>query len=137
MLELTIKGEVYQFNFGMGFMREVNKKVVQKGGADTNATKNIGLRYVIGGIIDNDIEILVDALIAANKGQTPRVTRDLLDSYIDDEETDIDELFDTVMDFLLKTNATKNTAATMKEEVDKLLKAEAEKEKARQEVFNS
>lgn len=137
MLELTIKGEVYQFNFGMGFMREVNKKVVQKGGADTNATKNIGLQFVVGGIIDKDVEILVDALMAANKGQNPRVTRDLLDAYIDDEDTDINELFETVMDFLLKTNATKSTATTMKEEVDKLMKAEAEKEKARQEVFNS
>lgn len=137
MLELTIRDEVYQFLFGMGFMREVNKKVVRKGDADTNATKNIGLQFVVGGIIDKDVEILVDALMAANKGQNPRVTRDLLDAYIDDEDTDINELFETVMDFLLKTNATKSTATTMKEEVDKLMKAEAEKEKARQEVFNS
>ena len=27
MYELTINDVVYQFNFGMGFMREVNKKV--------------------------------------------------------------------------------------------------------------
>ena len=26
-MELTINGQVYQFNFGMGFMREMNKKV--------------------------------------------------------------------------------------------------------------
>ena len=25
-MELTINGQVYQFNFGMGFMREMNKK---------------------------------------------------------------------------------------------------------------
>lgn len=27
MYELTLNDVVYQFNFGMGFMREVNKKV--------------------------------------------------------------------------------------------------------------
>lgn len=26
MMELTIKGQVYQFNFGMGFLREINKQ---------------------------------------------------------------------------------------------------------------
>ncbi len=25
-MELTINGQVYQFNFGMGFLRDVNKK---------------------------------------------------------------------------------------------------------------
>lgn len=126
MLELTIKGTVYQFNFGMGFMREMNKRVVAKGDSSTNATKNIGLQFMIGGVMDNDVETLVDVLLAANKGQEPRVTRDLLDAYIDDGETDIDKLFETVMDFLSKANATKKT-------VEFLLK-EIEKEKARQEA---
>ena len=26
-MELTINGQVYQFNFGMGFLRDVNKKI--------------------------------------------------------------------------------------------------------------
>ena len=26
-MELTIKEQVYQFNFGMGFLREMNRKV--------------------------------------------------------------------------------------------------------------
>ena len=126
MLELTIKGTVYQFNFGMGFMREMNKRVVAKGDSSTNATKNVGLQFMIGGVMDNDVETLVDVLLAANKGQEPRVTRDLLDAYIDDEETDIDKLFEAVMDFLSKANATKKT-------VEFILK-EIKKEKARQEA---
>lgn len=126
MLELTIKGTVYQFNFDMGFMREMNKRVVAKGDSSTNATKNVGLQFMIGGVMDNDVETLVDVLLAANKGQEPRVTRDLLDAYIDDEETDIDKLFEAVMDFLSKANATKKT-------VEFILK-EIKKEKARQEA---
>ena len=49
----------------------------------------------------------------ANKNNEPRVTRDLLDTYIDDEETDIDALFDKVLDFLEKTNATKKVVANL------------------------
>ena len=29
-MELTINGQVYQFNFGMGFMKEMNKKVSKR-----------------------------------------------------------------------------------------------------------
>lgn len=119
MFELTIKNEVYQFNFGMGFLREVNKRVIAKGESNTNATKNIGLQYLIGGIMDFDVEALVDVLEAANKGQNPRVTRVLLDSYIDDENTDIDALFAEVLDFLSNANATKKTVAAIKEMVEK------------------
>lgn len=119
MFELTIKNEVYQFNFGMGFLREVNKRVIAKGESNTNATKNIGLQYLIGGIMDFDVEALVDVLEAANKGQNPRVTRVLLDSYIDDESTDIDALFTEVLDFLSAANATKKTVAALKEMVEK------------------
>lgn len=119
MFELTIKNEVYQFNFGMGFLREVNKRVIAKGESNTNATKNIGLQYLIGGIMDFDVEALVDVLEAANKGQNPRVTRILLDSYIDDESTDIDALFKDVLDFLRCANATKKTVAAIEEMVEK------------------
>lgn len=126
MFELTIKNEVYQFNFGMGFLREVNKRVIAKGESNTNATKNIGLQYMIGGIMDFDVEALVDVLEAANKGQNPRVTRVLLDSYIDDESTDIDALFKDVLDFLSSANATKKTVAMLKEMVEKE-RAKAEK----------
>ena len=126
MFELTIKNEVYQFNFGMGFLREVNKRVIAKGESNTNATKNIGLQYLIGGIMDFDVEALVDVLEAANKGQNPRVTRTLLDSYIDDENTDIDALFAEVLDFLSNANATKKTVAAIKEMVEKE-RAKAEK----------
>ena len=125
MFELTINEVVYQFNFGMGFMREINKKISTPVDGLKDVKKNIGLRYLIASIIDGDLEALVEILDCANKGQNPRVTRQLLDSYIDDDATDIDALFDQVLDFLKKTNATKQT-------VDDLLKAiEEEKAKAK------
>ena len=30
MMELTINGQVYQFNFGMGFLREMNKNLLSQ-----------------------------------------------------------------------------------------------------------
>ncbi|MFR2188797.1 MAG: tail assembly chaperone, partial [Blautia sp.] len=41
-MELTINGQVYQFNFGMGFMREMNKKVTMPVDGVKDAKKNIG-----------------------------------------------------------------------------------------------
>ncbi len=113
MLELTINGEVYSFHFGMGFMREINKKAGMPVDGIKDVTKNIGLQYTVGCVLDGDVEALVDILDAANKSQSKRVTRALLDSYIDSEDTDIDALFDEVIDFLRRANATKKAVAQM------------------------
>jgi hypothetical protein len=117
MLELTINNQVYQFNFGMGFMREINKKVGVPVDGLPNVTKNIGLQYTVAGIIDGDVEALVDALDVANKGMTPRATKALLDAHIDDMDTDIDALFKEVLDFLENANATKKTVKVLMEAV--------------------
>lgn len=126
MFELTMNGQVYQFNFGMGFMREINKKIGVPVDGLPNVKKNIGLQYSVALVIDKDVEALVDILDAANKGMDPRVTRDMLDAYIDDPDTDIDGLFEEVVDFLKQTNATRNVTMTLLEAV--------EKERAKQEA---
>lgn len=113
MFELTIKDNVYQFNFGMGFLREINKKVGTPVDGLPDVKKNIGLQYYIASVIDGDLEALIEVLEVANKSQNPRVTRALLDAYIDDENTDIDSLFESVMDFLQKANATKKTTVAL------------------------
>lgn len=119
MLELTINGTVFEFNFGMGFMREINKKVSTPVDGLKDVNKNIGLQYTVASVIDGDVEALVDLLDAANKGHSPRVTRALLDAYIDDESTDIDGLFESVIDFLKSANATKKTMVQLLEAVER------------------
>lgn len=122
-MELTINGQVFKFNFGMGFLREINKTAkVHSGDVD----KNVGFRYAVAGIIDRDPETLVDVLYTANSGQDPRVTKPLLDSYIDNENTDIEELFDTVMDFFEKANATKSLTKKVLEAVEEERKKAAQ-----------
>lgn len=118
MMELTINGQVYQFNFGMGFLREANKTVSEKISNATDKRKDVGATYMIAGIIDGDPEDLVDVLDLANKGQTPRVTRALLDSYIESPDTDIDQLFEDTLDFLEKANVTKKIVERLKKRIE-------------------
>lgn len=122
MMEIAINGTVYEFQFGMGFMREINKKVEMPIQGASDVKKNMGLRYAVAGVIDGDLEDLVDILNAANKGRKPRVTQQLLDEYIDQEDTDVDALFDEVLDFLKKTNATKKVVKEMLDEVEEVKK---------------
>ena len=118
MFELTINGNVYGFNFGMGFMREMNKRIsAPVEGLDVK--KNIGLQYAVAGIIDGDVEELVNVLEVANRGQEMRITRQQIDNYIDDENTDIEKLFEDVLDFLKRANATKKVTVSLMEELEK------------------
>ena len=119
MFELIINGEVYQFNFGMGFMRAINKKITQPVDDLKDVKQNIGLRYKVLCLVSRDVEELVDVLVTANMGQNPRVTPALLDAYIDNPKTDIEQLFKDVLDFLRNANATKNATVAVMEEVEK------------------
>ena len=107
MFELTIENEVYQFNAGMGFVKEINKTVQIPVDGAPSVKQNAGVRYKIGQLLDGDVEALVDVLDVANKGQSLRATRTLLEKYIEDESTDIDQLFEDVLDFLSHANGTK------------------------------
>ena len=78
----------------------------------------MGLILLVTKILDGDVIALIDALEVANKGFDPRITRKILENHIDDEDTDIDELFETVKDFLEKTNATRNTMKKMMEALE-------------------
>ena len=130
MFELTINNEVYQFSFGMGFMRDINKTVTTPVEGMKDMTQNIGLRFKALSLYDYDLEALVEVLDLANKyAPKPRVTRALLDGYIDNPETDIDRLFEDVIDFLKKANATKKTM----EEVEKIVAMQKEKQKKQME----
>lgn len=119
MFELIINGEMYQFNFGMGFMRAINKKITQPVDDLKDVKQNIGLRYKVLCLVSRDVEELVDVLVTANMGQNPRVTPALLDAYIDNPETDIEQLFKDVLDFLSNANATKSATVAVLEEVEK------------------
>lgn len=118
MFELTINDKVYQFKFGMGFLREVNNKYQKPIDGLPGAKENIGLQMLFTGVSQGGTEYLVELLEAANKGQNPRVTKALIDQYIDDCE-DIDKLFDDVIEGLKSANATKKVTMAIWEELEK------------------
>ena len=119
MFELTIENEVYQFNAGMGFVKEINKTVQMPVDGAPSVKQNAGVRYKIGQLLDGDVEALVDVLDVANKGQSLRATRTLLEKYIEDESTDIDKLFEDVLDFLSNANCTKKVVRELREVAEK------------------
>lgn len=112
MLELTINNQVFKFKFGLGFMREMNKKQKK---TENGVTKEIGLQMGIAGIIDGDVEDLIEILDISNKTEEPRITRKQIEEFIEDEETDIDEVFARVLDFLKSSNVTKKKTAQLLE----------------------
>lgn len=124
MLNLTIKDQVYGFRFGFGFVREIDKTKQQKG--EDGATHDVGLQYAIASVIDGDPVALVDILLLANKTERDKVTKAILEEYIEDESTDIDAIFAEVLDFFKKGNCTKTKTKAIIELVEKE-KAKAEK----------
>ncbi len=119
MFELTINEKVYQFKFGMGFLRELDPTVTKPVEGIKGKEQHLGVQYAVAGIIDGDVVALADVLVRANKGLEPRVTQKEVESYIEDESTDIDALFADVLGFLKSANATKKITLNLLEAVEK------------------
>lgn len=111
MFELVIKDVAYPLNFGMGFVRKLDKSVNIPVDGLPGVKKDIGLTYAIMSLMDNDIVMLANVIDIANEGQNPRLTKAAIDAYLEDENTNIEELFDKILGFFKSANCTKWTAA--------------------------
>ena len=111
MFELVIKDVAYPLNFGMGFVRKLDKSVNIPVDGLPGVKKDIGLTYAIMSLMDNDIVMLANVIDIANEGQNPRLTKAAIDAYLEDENTNIEELFDKILVFFKSANCTKRTAA--------------------------
>lgn len=65
--------------------------------------KEIGLKYMVASIIEGDIDALVDCIFYMNSGQSPRLKKTQIESYLEDVE-DIDKVFEDVINFLSHAN---------------------------------
>ena len=114
-MELTINEKVYNFKFGIGFVRHLDgKSSIKQDGIQFG----IGLETLIPNLLTGNTVTLSDCLFVANMTENPRITQDQLDNYIDDEETNIDSLFDDVLEELKKSNATKKKAKMLMKEYE-------------------
>lgn len=104
--EIEMNGTMYAFNFGMGFLKAINSRATEKV-PNSNYSVNVGAKYLMAQVMSDDVEALCDVLMTANKGENPRLTTKELESYIEDEATDIEALFAQVVDFFGRANATK------------------------------
>ena len=104
-MEIEVNGEIYQLVAGFGFLHEVNKKL-SIDVPNTGTKKEVGLKYMVASIIDGDIDALADCIFYMNIGQSPRLKKAQVESYLEDVE-DIDKVFDDVIDFLSQANACK------------------------------
>lgn len=104
--ELTINGQPYAFCFGMGFLKTINAKASAKV-PNTNYSINTGLKFIMAQVIDRDLEALAEVLMTANAGMNPRLSQKEMYKWLEDEDTDIESVFDTVIDFFGKANVTK------------------------------
>lgn len=103
--EIVMNGQPYEFIFGMGFLKTINAKATSKV-PNSNYSINVGLKYIMAQVIDKDIEALAEVLMTANMGCNPRLKQKDLYEFLEDESTDIEKVFDTVIDFFGKANAT-------------------------------
>ena len=69
MHELEINGTMYQFNFGIGFVREIDQTVsVSRNGVK----EDVGLQVAIAGLLDGKVTTLETVLMTANSGSRTR-----------------------------------------------------------------
>lgn len=104
--ELVINGKTYEFNFGMGFIRQIDPKHTQ---TVNGITQNIGLIVEMAKIMEGDIIALYECLRMANKGFSPRLEQADFDKWVDDADTDIEGIFKEVMGFFANSNCCKMT----------------------------
>ena len=135
MSELEMNGSIVQLNFGMGFLRRINKEVSIPVDGVPGVKEDVGLRYAVGNLLEGDVDTLVNVLCTANMGCEPRVTKDFVDKFIEDEGTDIDEVFEEVLGFLKNSNATKKGTISAIENVEKANKLREAKLKTQMEAM--
>lgn len=114
---IEINGTQYPLKFGIGFLKTINRQKQTQVANMDGVKKNIGLLYSVASIMDGDVEELVNVILLGNQTEQPRLERKTLETYIDDPETDIDKLFETVIDFLSNANACKKVVRELKKQV--------------------
>lgn len=112
-MQITIGKDTYDLNFGVRFVRELDKVAGMKINVQgVTQAFGMGLTVCLPSLQQYDPATLSDVLYCATWDNKKRPTRKMIDDYIDDDNTDIIKLFDGVLNEMNKANAVK--AATSK-----------------------
>lgn len=102
-MQLNIKGKEYDLNFGIGFLRELDKRYfIERNNMKFGASMDFKIPLLLAG----DTVTLSDIIYAGTHAYKSRPSQPDVDAYIDEVE-DIDKLLEEVVDELKKSNATK------------------------------
>lgn len=118
MYTKEINGKLCEFNFGLGFVREIDKSVLIEG--DDKRKHKMGLTYAIAGLMDCDYEKLIDCLVVGSKyapGDT--LNRAEIEEWMDSEDFDLEEECKELLDFFEKCSFTKRKTADLKQAVSR------------------
>lgn len=119
-MELTIKDKIYKFKFGIGFVRYMDgKSSINQNGVQFG----VGLETLVPILMSRDTVALSDSLYIANRTENPRITADAVDDFIDDENTDVESLFEQVIEELKKSNATRLKVKDLLKDIEEQAKA--------------
>lgn len=127
-MQVTINDKDYDLNFGIGFLRELDKKYfIERNGAKFGDSMALKIPMLLA----KDTVTLADILYTATHALKSRPSQKSIDAFIDSVE-DIEVLFDEVIEELKKSNATKSQVAKLlahlKKTEEELGKAEKEAE---------
>lgn len=135
-MEITIKGQSYPLRFGLKFVKEVNGREMAPVDGLIGVEQGIGLNLMIANIIDGSIEELASAILTANKTEEPRIKEDDLLEFLEDESTDIDDVFEKVLVFFEKANCTRKMFKNVQKSVEAAQKLQEAELKAKLEGQN-
>lgn len=129
MFTIEINGTSYPLKFGLGFMRDINKKYAERAKEAGFQRDDAGLMVATLSMLgDKSVVALIDIIMSAAKSvKDNQLKESELVEWIEDENTDIDGLFKDVESFFEKANFCKNTLTSARNNI-KLIDAEMKAE---------
>lgn len=114
-MQITINGKEYGLNFGVAFIREIDKIAGVQMNLNGEA-QNFGLSMmkVLPGLQARNAAVLSDVIYAAAWDNRKRPSRRDVDDMIDDPKTDLGKLFADVTKAMNQANAVKVVTKNIK-----------------------
>ena len=123
MYTREINGKLCEFNFGLGFVREIDRRRLVEG--EDKQKHKMGLTYAIAGLMDCDYESLIDCLVVGSKyAPDETLSREAIEKWMDTEDFDLEKECNDLLDFFVKCSFTRKKTEELKEAVtrDKTIK---------------
>lgn len=118
MYTKEINGKLCEFNFGIGFVREIDKQKLVDG--DDKQKHKMGLTYAIAGLMDCDFEKLIDCFVIGSKyAPGEELSRKEIEEWMDSEEFDLEKECGDLLDFFRKCNFTKKKTEELDQAVSR------------------